>query len=294
MSDKQGLEAIGGLFGKVLMRPLNMPPPREEPGDFRDADGFLCCSICGGRKEMVVNILGHDMRVTCQCHCEPEWMRQNRRIQEEDAKRRLRQRIEELRKIGITSDAYSAMRFEKDNHQGDGRALDMAMNYVRNWRRMRDENAGLLLYGRVGCGKTFIAACIVNWLIDHGVPAMIATAPDLIEAMRGGYDSPRASLLYALKDADLVVIDDYGTEQTTGYTEAKLFELINARYLAQKPLIITTNLTPAQIMDTSTIHGARIADRIKQMCTPVQVRGQSLRADIAQDKQKALREVLGI
>ena len=294
MSEKQGLEAIGGLFGAALVRTLNVPPPEAVPGDFRDAGGFLCCGTCGGRKETIVNILGHDRRVTCQCNCEPEWVRKNKRIQEEDAKRRLNQRIQELRKIGITSDAYSAMRFEADNHQGDKRAMTMAHKYAENWRRMRNENAGLLLYGRVGCGKTFIAGCIVNWLIDHGIPAMIATAPDLIEAMRGGYDSPRASLLYALKDADLVVVDDFGTEQATGATEAKMFELVNARYLSKKPLIITTNLTPAQIMDASTIHGARIADRIKQMCTPVQVRGQSMRADIAQEKQKALREVLGI
>ncbi|MGQ9684316.1 MAG: ATP-binding protein [Anaerolineae bacterium] len=103
----------------------------------------------------------------------------------------------------------------------------------------------LLLMGRYGCGKTHLAAAIANERIASGQPVLFMVVPDLLDHLRAAYrpeaDMPYDEQFSAVREAPLLVLDDLGTQSTTPWAQEKLFQLLNHRYNAQLPTVITTN-----------------------------------------------------
>lgn len=228
--------------------------------------------------------------VSCRCDCE---MREERLRAEEAERREAAERAGRLREEGVADDGYRRMVFAADDG-ADPRTGRIARRYVEKWPEIRAKNFGLLFSGEPGNGKTFFAACIANALIDRGYPALISTVPALIAAFASDYGRERARILAQIADADLLVLDDVGTERRTGYTAEKLFELVDARYRARKPLIVTTNLSLEAIRNPADLEYKRAFDRIIEMCTPVVVSAPSRRPGIALRKQAEVRELLGL
>jgi DNA replication protein DnaC len=111
----------------------------------------------------------------------------------------------------------------------------------------------LLLSGASGCGKTHIAAAIVNRIIERGQPALFVVVPDLLDHLRAGYQ-PGAEIAYddlfeRIRNSPVLVLDDLGTQAPTPWAQEKLFQLINHRFNAQLPTVVTTNLAPEQFDD---------------------------------------------
>ena len=111
----------------------------------------------------------------------------------------------------------------------------------------------LMLSGASGCGKTHIAAAIVNRIIERGQPALFVVVPDLLDHLRAGYQ-PGAEIAYddlfeRIRNAPVLVLDDLGTQAPTPWAQEKLFQLINHRFNAQLPTVVTTNLAPEQFDD---------------------------------------------
>ena len=111
----------------------------------------------------------------------------------------------------------------------------------------------LLLSGASGCGKTHIAAAIVNRLIERGEPALFVVVPDLLDHLRSAYQ-PGAEIGYddlfeRVRSAPVLVLDDLGTQAQTPWAQEKLFQLINHRFNTRLPTVVTTNLAPDQIDD---------------------------------------------
>lgn len=111
----------------------------------------------------------------------------------------------------------------------------------------------LLLSGASGCGKTHIAAAIVNQLIDRGEPALFVVVPDLLDHLRSAYQ-PGADVGYddlfeRVRSAPVLVLDDLGTQAQTAWAQEKLFQLINHRFNTRLPTVVTTNLHPDQLDD---------------------------------------------
>ena len=109
----------------------------------------------------------------------------------------------------------------------------------------------IVLSGASGCGKTHIAAAIVNRLLDRGEPALFVVVPDLLDHLRAAYQ-PGADLAYdelfeRVRNAPVLVLDDLGTQAQTPWAQEKLFQLINHRFNARLPLVVTTNLLPEQL-----------------------------------------------
>jgi len=106
----------------------------------------------------------------------------------------------------------------------------------------------LLLYGETGLGKTFICHCIAKDLLDNGHTVLYLTAPRLckfIEDYRFNRESLHEphEMMEAIDDADLLILDDLGTEISTVITSAALFDIINQRLITRKPTVISTNLS---------------------------------------------------
>lgn len=117
----------------------------------------------------------------------------------------------------------------------------------------------LFFYGNSGLGKTFLSHCIAKDLIDKGYTVIYQTAPNLIDILRKtalGENSEEAELI---NECDLLILDDLGTESATAYSEQVIFNIINARLLAGKKMLISTNFNLEELMNT---YPERICSRI--------------------------------
>jgi len=104
----------------------------------------------------------------------------------------------------------------------------------------------LVFCGRYGCGKTHLAAAIANRSIELGHPTpMLIVAPDLLDHLRATF-SPQSQVSFdrrfaAMRRSPLLILDDLGTESATPWATEKLFQLLNHRYTARLPTVITTS-----------------------------------------------------
>ena len=120
-------------------------------------------------------------------------------------------------------------------------------NAYEGARRYADEPRGwLLIQGGYGVGKTHLAAAIANARLRQGLPVIFLNAPDLLDYLRAAFN-PNLEETYSqrfeqLLDVPLLILDDLGTQNATPWAQEKLFQLLNHRYLAQLPTVITTNL----------------------------------------------------
>ena len=103
----------------------------------------------------------------------------------------------------------------------------------------------LFVHGNYGCGKTHLAAAIVNARLAVGEPALFVVVPDLLDHLRASFAPGTAegydTRFEAVRNAPLLVLDDLGTEAPTAWAGEKLFQIINHRYNARMPTVFTTN-----------------------------------------------------
>ncbi|NLV88723.1 MAG: ATP-binding protein [Tissierellia bacterium] len=155
--------------------------------------------------------------------------------------------------------------------------VGIAEGFVNNFDEDNGEN--LLFYGTTGLGKTFLCNCIAKSLLDKNKIVIYQTAftiLELIEKHRFKKDgaeshSKEYDLLF---EADLLIIDDLGTEVANTFTNAEIFNIVNTRILAGKKTIISTNLTPKEI---SEIYTDRVFSRILDKFIPLKFYGEDLR-----------------
>ncbi|CCQ92857.1 Chromosomal replication initiator DnaA [[Clostridium] ultunense Esp] len=149
--------------------------------------------------------------------------------------------------------------------------------FVNNFDENNEEN--LLFYGSTGLGKTFMCNCIAKALLDKNKIVIYQTAfkiLEIIEKRRFGRDLDRFNdwdyeLLF---QADLLIIDDLGTELSNAFTNAEIFNIVNTRLINNTKTIISTNLTPKEISETYT---DRVFSRVLERFIPLRFFGPDLR-----------------
>ena len=188
----------------------------------------------------------------------------------------------------------AALTFDHDD-RANKYITNIAHRYVDNFcvlRTMPDNN-GLILYGGVGTGKTYIAACIVNALIDNGYDCYFTNFSRLVNHISGMYQG-KQEFIDSLNKYELLVIDDLAAERETDYTHEIIFNVIDTRCNSRKPLIITTNLTAEQLKNPDTEKKRRIYSRLLERCTPVEVHGADRRKAKLKENYKVISDMLGI
>lgn len=158
---------------------------------------------------------------------------------------------------------------------------------------MRKAGKGLLFYGGVGTGKTFAAACIANALIDQGKPCLVTNFARLVGTIGGMYDG-RQEYIDGLDRFELLVIDDLASERDTEYMGEIVHNVIDARYRSGKPLIVTTNLTLAELGNPTDVRRQRVYSRVLEMCFPVEVSGGDRRRERFSDNTEEMAKLLGL
>lgn len=139
------------------------------------------------------------------------------------------------------------------------------------------EAQGLFMYGKTGLGKTHLSLAIANVVIDRGYDVYygsVQTIMDKLEAEHFGRLPKEDSIKDDILNCDLLIIDDLGTEFSTQYTNAELYNVINTRILSSLPTIISTNLEISEIADRYT---QRVASRIIGSSVAVYFCGKDIR-----------------
>ena len=142
------------------------------------------------------------------------------------------------------------------------------------------EYRNLYLYGATGVGKTFLTNCIAKELIDSSHSVIYVSAIRLFEILanntfKKSYETNTAfDIATNLLECDLLIIDDLGTELVNSFTVSAFFNCLNERHLRQKSVIISTNLSLAELR---TNYSERVFSRITSNYTLLKVYGDDLR-----------------
>lgn len=144
--------------------------------------------------------------------------------------------------------SYHDKTFEtfNSNMPGVQRAFMQARRYAQNPR------GWFVMFGKCGVGKTHLAAAIGNELFHNRAPQLIfAVVPDLLDHLRSTF-GPTSELDYdeiftAYLEVDVLILDDFGTQNSSAWAREKLYQLINHRYRFALSTVITSNQAPEDI-----------------------------------------------
>lgn len=154
-----------------------------------------------------------------------------------------------LGQVGVMAlELISHMTFENYDYKRVNLPVEQSQNLERAFRLARSfaesPDGWLVFYGTNGCGKTHLAAAIANYQIRMGRPVFFVIVPDFLDHLRSTF-SPDSKVTYdelfeRIKKSPLLVLDDFGEQSTTQWAREKLYQLINYRYNARLPMVITT------------------------------------------------------
>ena len=150
---------------------------------------------------------------------------------------------------------------------------DRCMKYAEDFGFSPIDN--LLISGKPGTGKSFLTHCIAKELIEKGFSVVYRSAYSLIEAITKDHiGETDGSFTDSVYNADLLIIDDLGTERQTDFSEMQLYNLINERISGDRPMIISTNLTASEINNR---YGERIVSRLFGNFSGMRMHGEDVR-----------------
>ena len=261
---------------------------KAEQGDFI-LDGLLHCGKCGTPKQCRVELFGEIRTPMCLCKCEVE---KKEREEEERLRQDFMRKIKEYRKMGFPESDMEHWTFANDDMSNE-KITKAMQNYVDNFGELRKAGKGLLLYGSVGTGKTYAACEVANALIDKGYPVLVTNFARLTNTLQGMFEG-KQTYIDSLNRFELLVIDDLGAERRSDYMQEMVFNIIDSRYRAGLPFIVTTNLTIEEIKKPNDIGNTRIYDRIIERCFPIEVTGGSRRRKAVRDSYEDMRKLLGL
>ncbi len=260
------MDKIGKMAQDALLR------SKSETDFF--IDGILYCGNCQSPKSKFVERNGKRWLIPVDCACSLQMKKEKE--EEEAEKCRL---IESSKFTGqfISVDRLRECTFEHwQVHKGychDKEILykNRLLRYVEGFPYMLEHGIGLLLYGSLGVGKSYGAACVVNALSRKKYSCIMTNFTSLFNVLWSV--SGRQSYLDKLNSYDLLALDDVGTEYQSEYSRYLFFELIDSRYRSGRPLLVTSNLSLKQFQKDSSEIMRRAYSRLTEMCHPVCVEG---------------------
>ena len=221
-------------IGEIMKR-IKLPDGPAETSTPTTSAASNVCPICQGagyvRIDAPVESPNFSRLIQCTCKREERWERSMAQINDMSNMSLIRD---------WTFDSFD------ETVAGTREAYETAFAYAQ------DPYKWLLLFGDYGCGKTHLAAAVANYaLANLNMRPVFTVVPDLLDYLRSTF-SPSAEMKYEtrfdiIRGADLLILDDLGTENATAWAQEKLFQIINNRYMERLPTVITTNVDAASL-----------------------------------------------
>lgn len=260
----------------------------ERETEYMGPDGLLRCRKCDGKRQTIITppFEGAKPRVVrCWCQCPT--------IHDVAKEREKQIHLEQRRSVCFQGvEEMKSCTFEADDGTGSIMLIQSAKMYAADFPQHLRDGMGLLYHGPVGTGKTFLAACIANDVLAMGYRVKMTNFATVADEMWTVPD--KAEYIADLCRYDLLILDDLGVERKTEYMQEMVYKIVNARYVAGAPVIVTTNLTPDELTKTAEIGYARTYDRLLEKCLPIKVDGRSRRRAAAAATWGRMREQLGM
>jgi len=154
-------------------------------------------------------------------------------------------KLELLKNMTFDNFDHKRLDLPSEQRQNLRQAYNLAVEFARS-------PEGWLIYQGVnGCGKTHLAAAIANYRLAQGQPVFFVVVADLLDHLRSTF-SPDSKISYdeffeKIKETPLLILDDFGEQSATPWAQEKLYQLINYRYNARLPMVVTTCLSLDEI-----------------------------------------------
>ena len=185
-----------------------------------------------------------------------------------------------LERSGIVRGILARMTFVTFDNSHKGKAYEIVKEYAEGFGR--ETTSGLMLYGKAGSGKTHLAVAITRHIIEQKqIQVRFARVVDLLAEIRKTFNENEqyrteneSDLISRYTSAPLLVIDDLGAEKTTDWVRQILYQIIDERWIEQKPIIVTSNLN---LEELEARFEERIASRVAGMCRLVESRDYDYR-----------------
>lgn len=229
------------------------------------------CPICHGDEWVIKIIDGKEVATPCICRAKAIRKRRMAFAELPDG----------LRDIRLASFSISVYTNE-ESRQKARIACQIVKEYLNMFEDAKRNGMGLYICSETkGSGKTRMAASIANELMEkHNTQVKFSTSMRILTEIRRSYEPgtvmTESQLLSALSTAEVLIIDDFGTERVTDWVKDKFYEIINSRYVDKKVTIFTSN-EPIEGLK----YEDRITNRIKEMCYQVNFPEESIRDHIA-------------
>jgi len=154
-------------------------------------------------------------------------------------------KLELLRNMTFDKFDHKRLELPLEQRQNLRQAFNLAVEFASS------PEGWLIFQGVNGCGKTHLAAAIANYQLAQGKPVFFVVVPDLLDHLRSTF-SPDSKISYdefseKIKEVPLLILDDFGEQSATPWAQEKLYQLINYRYNARLPMVVTTCLSLDEI-----------------------------------------------
>jgi len=185
-----------------------------------------------------------------------------------DVHQECEQMTQEYKRIGIDPLFWKLPVFKVE--QGNKTAFEAVERFIKN-----PTNKGLFLFGKAGTGKTHLAVKIAQEV--KSLRVRFIKVPRLLLELKSNFDGKgweNEQIIDRLANVDLLILDDLGAEKASEWVAETIFVLIDERYGNMRPTIITSNLSPDELVERL---GDRIFSRIAGTCEVIEIKSSDKR-----------------
>ena len=227
------------------------------------------CLVCGEETLKQFEFNGRTFSLSIPCACRRKELEAE---EEQKKKMELLNRALDIKSLGYLDEAYARYTFDKCDNP-DSPITRQLLQYCEQFNKVRENNRGIYLYGAARRGKTFYASCIANYVRLNGIYVLIGTSSALIRYFTKDYGKNEFAE-EQIRRYPLMVIDDLGTEDSDEKSLRIINEIIDMRYQARKPLIVTSNFALEDLYRGTGVYGDRITSRLREICKTIFINGK--------------------